>query len=139
MSSKLTFFVILLISIFSFIAGKYSTDSENNREQLNAIFAATDLAYDRWGDVMLLEHLHERVEEDPNAAKTQFILAISLIYRDNETSNDVFDTKFVLNTSAHKSNVAVEEFLKKHGFAKCMNLIKSELIACNLNAVEDDV
>jgi hypothetical protein len=139
MNGKLTFVVISLVAIFAFIAGKYSAESEHYSDQLTAIFTATDLAYDRWGDVVLLDHLYEQVEEDPVEAKKQFILAISLIYRENGSVNDETDSERLLNTSIYKTNIAVENFLKRHGFAKCKSLKESKLVACNLSAVEDDV
>jgi hypothetical protein len=139
MDRKFTLVIIITISIVSFFGGKYSAVAEKNAEYLDALVTTSNFANDRWGDVKLIEALYESTQEESSIAKNQFILAVALIYRDDVRTRDVFNSDYGLNTGTYGTNKAVIEFLEKHGFSSCKELKNIALVACNLDAVENEV
>ncbi|MBT1065092.1 hypothetical protein KJY73_15980 [Bowmanella sp. Y26] len=139
MDRKFALAYVVTVSIIAFFVGRYSVEENNNSAYLDALVTTTNLANDRWGEVKLLEGLYESSQKSPSIAKSQFILAVTLMYRDDVRIRDVFNTDLGLNTGTISTNKAVLEFLEKYGFPNCSNLKTSALVACNLDSVEDDV
>ena len=138
MQNKLFFVALILVAVFSFLAGKYFTHSKKSSEYIDALVTTVNLSSDRWNEIKLLTVLYEASLQDKEAAKFQYVLAVSLMFRDDIRLRDIYKNDYGLNTGTYSTNNAVIESLKKHGFAECVNLKGADLVHCNLDVLEND-
>ena len=138
MQNKLFFVALILVAVFSFLAGKYFTHSKKSSEYIDALVTTVNLSSDRWDEIQLLTVLYEASLQDKEAAKFQYILAVSLMFRDDIRLRDIYKNDFGLSTGTYSTNNAVIESLKKHGFTECANLDGANLVQCNLDVLEND-
>ena len=118
MQNKLFFVALILVAVFSFLAGKYFTHSKKSSEYIDALVTTVNLSSDRWNEIKLLTVLYEASLQDKETAKFQYVLAVSLMFRDDIRLRDIYKNDYGLNTGTYSTNNAVIESLKKHGFAE---------------------
>ena len=138
MQNKLFFFVLMLVTCLSFLAGKYFSHSEKSTEYLDALVTTVNLSSDRWNEIQLLTVLYEASLQDQETAKSQYVLAVSLMYRDDIRLRDIYKNDYGLNTGTYSTNNAVIESLKQHGYSECANLKAEAIVRCNLDVLEND-
>ena len=138
MQNKLFFVTLILVAGFSFLAGKYFTLSKKSSEYIDALVTTVNLSSDRWNDIQLLTALYEASLEDKETAKFQYVLAVSLMYRDDIRLRDIYKNDYGLNTGTYSTNNAVIESLKQYGYRECANLEGADLVHCNLDVLEND-
>lgn len=128
---------LILVAGFSFLAGKCFTHSKKNSEYVDALATTVNLSSDRWNEIQLLTVLYEASLQDKETAKFKYILAVSLMFRDDIRLRDVYKNDYGLNTGTYSTNNAVIESLKKHGFKECANLEGADLVHCNLDVLKN--
>ena len=138
MQNKLFFFALILVGCLSFLAGKYFSYSERSTEYLDALVTTVNLSSDRWNDIQLLTVLYEASLQGQETAKSQYVLAVSLMYRDDIRVRDIYKNDYGLNTGTYSTNNAVIESLKQHGYSQCAHLKAEVLVQCNLSVLEND-
>ena len=105
---------------------------------MDALVTTVNLSSDRWNDIQLLTVLYEASLQNQETAKHQYILAVSLMYRDDARLRDIFNNDLGLNTGTYSTNKAVIDALEQHGYEQCTNLKAEALVQCNLDVLEND-
>ena len=138
MQNKLFLLALIVVGCLSFLTGKYSSQQEKTNEYLDALVTTVNLSSDRWNDIQLLTVLYEASLQNQDTVRYQYILAVSLMYRDDVRLKDLFNNDLGLSTGTYSTNNAVVEALKLHGYEECANLSSGELVQCNLDVLEND-
>ena len=80
MQNKLFFVALILVAVFSFLAGKYFTHSKKSSEYIDALVTTVNLSSDRWNEIKLLTVLYEASLQDKETAK---FLNISFLFEES--------------------------------------------------------
>ncbi|MCG7646039.1 hypothetical protein MHM87_10595 [Alteromonas sp. Cnat3-28] len=70
------------------------------------------MSSDRWNEIQLLTVLYAASFQDKETANFQYILAVSLMFRDDIRLRDFYKNDYGLNTGTYSTNNAVIESLK---------------------------
>ena len=138
MQNRLFLLAVVLVGCLSFVAGKFSSEQEKTSEYLDALVTTVNLSSDRWNDIQLLTFLYEASLQNQETAKHHYILAVSLMYRDDARLKDIFNNEHKLKTGTYSTNIAVIDALEQHGYKQCSNLKAKALVQCNLDVLEND-
>lgn len=124
-------------SLWSMVSNAEQFEYLFDLDYIDALVTTVNLSSDRWDEIQLLTILYEASLQDKEAAKFQYILAVSLMFRDDIRLTDIYKNDFGLSTGTYSTNNAVIESLKKHGFTECANLEGADLVHCNLDVLEN--
>jgi hypothetical protein len=138
LSHKLAFTIIILVGLLSYALG-FFTDKARETAVLNAnLIAQANLVNDRWGEAMMLTHIYDQLVESPESAKHQLRYALMLMYQDDVRLRGIFVDSHGTDNFAIKTNRVVLDFLRKHPLRECAGKNIEDLVACNIDVLDND-
>ena len=138
MNNKLVLLIIVLVGCLSFALGHVSGEQKETSELQASLIAQANLVNDRWGEAMMLTHIYDQLLESPESAKQQLRYALMLMYQDDVRLRGILVDSHGTDNFAIKTNRVVLDFLRKYPLRECSDKNIEDLVACNIDVLDND-